>query len=106
MDYETHCLVYIFRFMFKKRVNRHKQTAHEYFARPVVDILAADGVIDATDDSEVNICVPPMCKICNTPIASPHQFHDHMKTHIDKDSYICNICGKHYKMPSMLKVIQ
>lgn len=92
--------------MFKKRVYRHKRQAHEYFARPVVDILAADGDIDAIDDGEANICVPQTCKICDLPISSSHQFQDHMKTHIDKDSYICNVCGKRYKMPSMLKVIQ
>lgn len=77
---------------------------HNYFARPVIDILAADDVIDAVDDARLNITIPETCKICDASISSSHQFHVHMKTHIDKDSYICNICKKSFKLPSALKV--
>lgn len=92
-----------------KYVYRHRKKAHNYFARPVTEILAAANVADVagpSDTADTEFSVPKTCKICDTKISTSRHFHDHMKTHVDKDSYICNICGGRYKLAKMLKVNQ
>lgn len=103
---------YCFRFTFQKRVYRHKKEAHNYFARPIKEILSAADAMSSTDVAhdtntgvDVSTSILNTCQICDTVLSSSHQFHDHMKIHVDKESYICNICGKRFKKPSALKVV-
>lgn len=84
----------------------HRKKAHNYFARPVVRILAAAAAAHAVVVDAGNVSVPKSCEICAISFSASRQFHDHMVTHLDKVSYFCNICGQRFKLAGPLKVLK